>query len=320
MFKSKRVLIILNVVLFILLCGAGTFAWFVQILSNDMTTPVVTAEAGGILEISTDDTNFTNEIDLSDETLKADDGTSYYQRHFSKLMMTDITGDGVTFIKPSVNKSENPPVVITTENATNAVANSDYISIPLFLRSTEDTVVYLSPQSDLLTTDAIKEGFSILKPTTYGNRDFSRDCIVGAARVSVIDASTTSGEQKFIWIPHPELYLDTTDGFVMKYDRTAELGDENHLPNYHTYSEKSYVHSYYRSNSSGGGVTLVNEFPANQTVTKITDKEAQVITLEAGVSKKILVNVWIEGTDAETRRALEGGSFKLDLRFIASEN
>lgn len=308
----------------ILLCVLGfsiivtVFAWFSNKDTATASQVNITVTAGDNLEISLDqgaDKTYHNKLDLND-----------YLGLVKDLQMLDLTSDGKTFIRPALDQVDGLAVINMDREWITPEAGKEYISFDLFLRSNKAFDVYLEKGSSVVPTvgynnlvwpdaDNKFEMSRNYNGSSYG--DFSKDCIIGAARVSFLDAYNTETQDydltRFVWIPNPQIYLDSDTWTV-----NTNVADN-------TYG--TFIHRYYDT-----GKTLFT-CPEEKTVTSLSaqtgnkpsTEKTQLTTLEQGTDddgyyySRVKVNVWIDGNDTEARRALDGGMFNINLKVIGFE-
>ena len=244
------------------------------------------------------------------------------------LSLTEITSDGKTFYRPSLRQTDGiaSPVISDSEGNlvtwNEAVQQVHYLSFDLYVRSKASQTVRLESSSTFVPHSTYLTGPPATNKSTYG--DYSRDCIVGAARFSVVDKSNA---RKLLWIPHPELKLETTD---------AEGGGHTFTMLTGLTSGDSFSHQYYGVNSSkqpNRTPTVVNESDDPTTgVTASTKNSSGDYVLGKDVvltnldDKKtdnyyygcVTCNMWIEGEDPEAKLALVGGEFTMRLNFTGT--
>ena len=135
--------------------------------------------------------------------------------------------------------------------------------------------------------------------------EFSKDCIVGATRFSVL----SSGENKdeiLVWLPRPDIQFDSN---------TVNVG---------SVSDESQKHYYYKYDSDTQKYTKTEK---DVTVsTKGTNdssyhlpSDVEILRLSGNAENgyytdHVVCNMWIDGEDAEARLALVGGKFTIDLK------
>lgn len=165
--------------------------------------------------------------------------------------------------------------------------------------------------------------------------------------VSTKNGTTVNDSCKFLWVPRPDLYLNvhqdpdnTTD-----WTLTPNVSDESGGTNYDK-SAFTYKHDYYEikdENNPESGVHLVEDYedafisdfsqqfsvhqncsvPTLGVTCGLTEdfKDTNDIDYEPQKQEddyyyyRFNLNVWIEGTDSEARRAMDTGKFSLFLEF-----
>ncbi len=276
----------------------------------------------------------------------------------------DVTGDGATLIRPAMNYG-NWSVNQSSSNYSIAEANVQYISFDLIFRAASRCTVFLDADSYAKGACETTPGDGGLlnnvtssNTSTYGS--FSRDAIVGAARMAFIDFADLSGTQDadyilntnrtdllstpaLLWIPRPDIYLNnnngqdtTTTGWTLSTgvadNTTFNLVSEG----YTNSSYSTYKHYYYDIfNNTNKNVVEYTDAIASSIVSGsgvIFNDQANLTTLSyyndanddnlpdplSGESDgyyygKVRVRIWLEGYDAEARRALAGGNFSFKL-------
>lgn len=136
-----------------------------------------------------------------------------------RTMSSDVTSDGLYFIKPSTTQSNGERTVVLNAPWSKAVANEEYVSIPFYVRS-ENPNIFVSGNSKLEATLRDEKGKLVNESDVKG---ISRNAIVGAMRISIVDITKSlySDEETFrdfkpdttdlklTWIPRPDLLLNT---------------------------------------------------------------------------------------------------------------
>lgn len=302
---AKNLIILLTLV--IILC-VGMWAWFTSATDPIADGVSVVCEAPDGIDIAV----------VSPETVDPPADDSELWQHtvtlspenypfVNDLFMTEITGDGKTFAKPALTQVGNTAVVDTSTEWSDATANSDYLSFKLFVRSKSKLYIQLdknsviTPLSTTLAWDSGTTAAASLNPSAYG--PFSRDCIVGAARFSVLD---NNNNRKLLWIPAPQLSL-ATDYSLLTTDKSS--GD-------------TYSHSYYDSTKTRATITdVVTNADAPKTNFDYSMGSVQdIVYLENSPANSkyyinyAICNLWIEGEDNEARLATVGGNFSVTLK------
>jgi hypothetical protein len=242
-----------------------------------------------------------------------------YADLFKTLYMTEVTSDGISFIKPPL-KQENGKAVPDLDadwDDITATANTDYLSFDLYVRSKTQNSVSLSD------TSYIKPVSTNLLDTSSGNNlstsgSFSRDSVIGAVRFSMVN---TNNSRELLWIPAPNIHLNQVNGvYTVDTNITAESSD------LHTYTHYYYTEDGTKSqlNSSKSSPTQGKDVTVNTDGSYTLGQDVQVISL----TKKsgdyyvdhVTCNLWIEGEDDEARLALVNGRFTVSLDLKIKNN
>lgn len=306
-------LLLVTAVLFVF----AVWAWFVS-----ESTP---AEASGInitmttannLQISLDDgTHFRSSIDLMSESDQ--EFISIDNVILNRLDMKDLTSDGKTFFRPVFNDDENANRIPDVSQNWDEVTGDGtvYISEKIVFRTAIASDIYISENTNI-TTSAESAGLLLTNtaPVNIGNMSdfgyFSKDCIVGALRIS---ATTSSGELCYVSIPRADVELTkttSTDG--TKY--TVNTGD--------SVSVNAKAHNYYATSGATGNTEVLYTLTESDKVidfSEISSSPIATTTLQENgfYEATATVNIWLEGCDSETTRALSGGQYTIYLDFAA---
>ena len=236
-----------------------------------------------------------------------------------KLQLTEITGDGTYFSKPSLIQSGGQAHVNPDGEWSKPTENLHYLSFDLYIRAKSQYNISIGKKSTIkpdapqLTT---QDGTDIKNKSKYGN--FSRDSVVGAVRFSVVDYKQDPPSKKLLWLPAPNILL--------KQD-TDEYTLSDNMP-----SGESYSHVYYDtkkaqqtiSDSITDSAFVVNkdgfgdgkftyELGKNQTIARLEKPSGTGQEDDQFFSAMVTCNMWIEGEDAEARLALVNGKFNVNL-------
>lgn len=238
-----------------------------------------------------------------------------------KLQLTEITGDGTYFSKPSLIQSGGQAHVNLDGEWSKPTENLHYLSFDLYIRAKSQYNISIGKKSTIkpdapqLTT---QDGTAVkYNKSKYGN--FSRDSVVGAVRFSVVDYKKDPPSKKLLWLPAPNILLkQTTDEYTLS---------DNML------SGESYSHVYYDTNrvqhtvsstdDDNAFVVNNNGFDVGEKFTYELGEDKTIARLEkpSGThqendqfySAMVTCNMWIEGEDAEARLALVNGKFNVNL-------
>ena len=290
----------------------AVFAWFSANMGDAIADGLnISIETGDNLQISLNNgTNFVSGIDLM-----SDDDQQYISdtnRIKGVLSMEDVTSDGKTFYRPVFEQlSGNIRTPNTSENWVNASKNRAYISQTIVFRTTSPANIYMSSGTQIITS-CEDDGKSLVSDTAsdIGNisdaGNFSKDCIVGALRISAVH----NDELRFVCIPRTDVEFVDDDGtYSVNYGYDV--------------TEAAFVHSYYSTNyqteqapvDAEDVIYSFNDSSKTYIATTVETTEEDNEYYEATAT----INIWLEGCDAEARRALSGGQFKINLDFTAIE-
>ena len=159
------------------------------------------------------------------------------------------------------------------------VASEQVFMEELYLRSSSAMTVSLNFDS-FIQANAV--------PSMNGTID--RNLIVGAVRIAIFD---TNNNLLLVWAPNANIKL-VDDGDIVITD---DITNVNSAPVTQTYTVLSNI-----------GSTLGTSVSDNQVLISLTE----------GLSQKITVVAWIEGTDNECHNVLSGGLFDVSLSFAGS--
>lgn len=221
----------------------------------------------------------------------------------------EITSDGTDFYKPKLTQ-ENGKAKPDTNSVWDVADKDSYLSIDVYMKTGEDHVVYLNSETEISPISTTLTGEQSGNKSDDGN--FSKDCIVGAVRLSTVNS--TDSNLKNLWIPAPQIH----------YDGDKKVVTLNNI------SGDTFKHKYWNVTKNSDGKTGVpqgttpveynkgvitntnNDFKlgkncmfANLTKKKTTDEYATGMTT---------VNIWVDGEDDEARFAMVGGKFKATIK------
>ena len=229
--------------------------------------------------------------------------------------MTEITGDGTYFSKPSLIQSGGQAHVNPDGEWSEPAANEHYLSFDLYIRSKSQYNISIGKKSTIkpdapqLTT---QDGTGIKNKSKYGN--FSRDSVVGAVRFSVVDYKSAPPSKKLLWLPAPNILLkQTTDEYTLSDDMPSGESyshvyyDTNRVQ--HTVSSTDVDKAFVVNNDGFDGGKFTYELGQNQNIAQLNKSSEN----DQFYSAMVTCNMWIEGEDAEARLALVNGKFKVNL-------
>ena len=300
---AKNLIVLLTVAL----AGfTGMWAWFADKVDVKTSGLSVKCEAPEGLEIAVVEHNADAPAPSEDATSVVLDESGF----FAKLMLTEVTSDGINFFRPTLTQQNGIASPSPNGEWSEAAYGQSYICFDLYMRSRSKKNIYLdkdttvNPIANELTWQS-GDG-SGNNPSTYGN--FSKDAIVGSARVSVLSGDGKN-TRNLLWIPRPDIWLNQNGN---EYSVITGL-TQNESP-------KSYIHNYWNEDKE---LSKVDEVVTSTTENKKTSlgqniKIADFTTTDTQLSDgyyytHIVFNAWIEGEDDEARLALSGGQFAINL-------
>lgn len=220
----------------------------------------------------------------------------------------EITSDGTDFYKPKLTQ-ENGKAKPDTSGVWDVADKDSYLSIDVYMKTGEDHVVYLNSETEISPISTTLTGEQSGNKSDDGN--FSKDCIVGAVRLSTVNS--TDSTIKNLWIPAPQIHYDSDkkevtlnntsgDTFNHKYWKVAKNSDgKTGMPQGTTPVEYEGV----ITNTNNDFKLGENCKFANLTKKQPSDKYATGMTT---------VNIWVDGEDDEARFAMVGGKFKATIK------
>lgn len=232
-----------------------------------------------------------------------------------KLQLTEITGDGTYFSKPSLIQSGGQAHVNPDGEWSKPTENLHYLSFDLYIRAKSQYNISIGKKSTIkpdapqLTT---QDGTDIKNKSKYGN--FSRDSVVGAVRFSVVDYKQDPPSKKLLWLPAPNILLEqTNDEYTLSDNKTS--GDSyshvyyNSNKERNTFSSTADDSAFVVNNSGFVGGKFTYELGKNQNIARLKKSSEN----DQFYSAMVTCNMWIEGEDAEARLALVNGKFNVNL-------
>ena len=321
--KSKLIIIV-NLFLICTLMTVTVYSWFAANTDNRVDAYEIQVDSKNALELSFDKETWSGSLDLRDYEI---DNKSV----FDTLKLVEITGDGNSFRIPPLNQKDEYAEVNKSGQWNDVVVpNQDYLDFTVYMRSKEPLNVYLSSDSAATPLNSPDlTGVNCGNPSSYGKdkNAFSRDCIVGALRVSFLNSA---GDRK-IWITNPNFHLNNIQGsskYSMDTEATAgkySTGVEN-KDGSPFYWNDPFTHYYYNASHTVTGTQTNVITQLDDTVNTVpTGANTRVAVLNGTADAngyytgEVTFRIWIEGCDTEARRALVDGSFSLSLVFDAFE-
>ncbi len=297
----------------VILLTVAVWAWFAANQNADADGLNVTMASSKNLEISLDGgSTYHYGLDLLSDSDQEFIGES--NKIKDKLNMLDITSDGKTFLRPVFTQTDNNRMPDVNQTWSPANKNSAYISQTVHFKTSFPAEIYMGAGTTITTYCEKNEldlvGINAGNKSTYG--DFSTDCIVGALRISAVD---NKGNLCFTMIPRSdiELIVDNDEYSVVTGDNVSENAKK------HTYFASDYLTKQDTTTNDNPllAFTATSDSKPSASTTKLTET---VYNTEKDYYEGVAtVNVWLEGCDPETRRALSGGKYNIVLDFVAFE-
>lgn len=229
------------------------------------------------------------------------------QEFIRNIVLTELTSDGVSFYKPMLTQSNGIAKPDVNAEWEVAVPNENYLSFDLYFRSKTSYNISITPNSKFTPVSTILTGADSGNKSDYG--DFSKDCIVGAARFSVVN----DDDRKLLWIPRPDLMFSTADGVSTL---TENVGPAD-------FDGVTYKHSYYEVFDNQKRLAemdskFVSASVKNSDGEYVLPQKTDIALMsklgdDGYYTKSVVCNMWIEGEDTEARLALVKGQFKISL-------
>lgn len=221
----------------------------------------------------------------------------------------EITSNGTDFYKPKLTQ-ENGKAKPDTSSEWDVADKDSYLSIDVYMKTGDEHMVYLNSGTEISPNSTTLTGENSGNKSDDGN--FSKDCIVGAVRLSTVNS--TDSNLKNLWIPAPQIHYNSDkkevtlnnasgDTFKHKYWKVTKDSDgKTGKPQGTTPVEYEGV----VITNTNNNFKLGNNYKfANLTKKDSNDKYATGMTT---------VNIWVDGEDDEARFAMVGGKFKATIK------
>lgn len=301
-------LIVMAVLIIIAL--TGVISWFTNKTEATADGINVTCEAPKGLKIAVVQ-HGEPAPDVNDETKWSEGEITLTKEDYPFLKeqsIIEITSDGTDFYKPKLTQ-ENGKAKPDTSSEWDVADKDSYLSIDVYMKTGEDHAVYLNSGTEISPNSTTLTGENSGNKSDDG--DFSKDCIVGAVRLSTVNSADS--KLKNLWIPAPQIHYDS-DNKKVTLDNTS--GD-------------TFKHKYWKvtKNSDGkigmpqgttpveyeGVITNTNnnfKLGKNYNFAKLTKNQSS----DKYATGMTTVNIWVDGEDDEARFAMVGGKFKATIK------
>lgn len=301
-------LIVMAVLIIIAL--TGVISWFTNKTEATADGINVTCEAPKGLKIAV--------VRHGDPAPKVDDETKWSEGEITltkedypflkKQSIIEITSDGTDFYKPKLTQ-ENGKAKPDTSSVWDVADKDSYLSIDVYMKTGDDHMVYLNSGTEISPISTTLTGEQSGNKSDDG--DFSKDCIVGAVRLSTVNSADS--KLKNLWIPAPQIHYDSDK-------KEVTLGNT---------SGDTFKHKYWKVTKNSDGKTgkptgtapveykdvitnTNNDFKLgkNYDFAMLTKKQPS----DKYASGMTTVNIWVDGEDDEARFAMVGGKFKATIK------
>lgn len=337
--KYAKFGIVLYVVI-LALAAVVSFSWFIinREVSLESTNELVVT-AGNNLEISNDGETWGSKV-----TIGLDDINFSYP---------DISGDGLKFYYPKSLTHEDQ-VFENDPGTLKEITSEDegyYLEFELYFRTTANIGVFLEDDSYVKGADLLNYNVGV-----YKDFQIPVDGIAGAARVAFLTEDADQNlNVKSVWVPADKYqfsFEETGIGteIVPVFKESGEREDSFKYVSIDTEANKI-IHNEYTINDylekkmifgnqglakkasvieveakDENGDTILDEngeiVYKYQDVPAMINNSPELLTFNSKdgfVKQKLVVRIWIEGTDREAHFAFNGGTMKYKLNFIGIE-
>lgn len=312
--RDTKSLVMKNLIVMAVLIAialTGVISWFTNKTEATADGINVTCEAPKGLKIAVvqhgDPAPSDDEYTDEDITLTKED-----YPFLKEQSIIEITSDGTDFYKPKLTQ-ENGKAKPDTSSKWDVADKDSYLSIDVYMKTGDEHMVYLNSGTEISPNSTTLTGENSGNKSDDGN--FSKDCIVGAVRLSTVSTvnSTDDSTIKNLWIPAPQIHYDSDKKEVTLNNTPDTPGD-------------TFKHKYWEVNGETGmpqgkdpveykkGVitNTKNDFKLGKNcefakLTKKTDSDKYATGMTT-------VNIWVEGEDDEARLAMVGGKFKAVIK------
>lgn len=299
--NKSKLLILIAILSLVFTLTTVTYSWFLVSTGVDIDVdPYLTVEA-------------------KDELLISLDGGSTYNGSYTTNIafgsVLDVSGNGLNLYNPTDFSGANQDVPTAFESATAMTLSSPlndghYLELSVIFRSKNQLSILLGSESTVLPAELNAE--TLERKSTYGN--YTCDYIAGATRVAFLNGDKSS--LNMLWIPNDtyELYNEAGASASFRANGTREA----------SYKYYSLVNNAYVLNTYPASDIYTRKLVPGSTNTTVTSQGlcSNLVTLTKANEEDefytgtVVVRIWIEGTDRESRIALSGGKVSIHLVFV----
>ena len=327
--KKYRLLILL-----LLMFGTGvmlatsTYAWFTSNKTVSVNTLNVSIDAKNGIQISTDGTNWKSIVKTADIT----GARATYAASVNQLpeILEPVSTGGVVnangklemyygTIETSTSPTNNGEYILTAvpdvEHDNNDPdtpgTNGKFIAFDLFFKVSQDTPIYLTPNSGV-KTDGVDSGIKNASRFAFIDLGTTAD---GSA-LATIQALNTSGASSPTYIWEPNYSSHTAAGIANANDvykiTTTDGGARVPYSGVISTIASSDDILLGKATATENGTKFKDVTITYQTKTGFTHY-VPIFSLRAGITK-IRIYMWVEGQDVDCENNASGGSIDFDLQ------
>ena len=323
--KKKRKSLILLLLLTIIMFGTSTYAWFTAnevVTINDINVNVAASDG---IQISTDGLNWKSVITNADITKGYPASGSEVDNSGSKNQLPstvtavstngaiDTTGDTkgqVPMYIATITNDTNSNYVLTA--ARDAETGKDYIAFDIFLRVNKIQTVYLTPDSQVTTSDTVDRGLKNAARIGFAKK--------GEAVVeSTVDALRTLNNPSgtaIIWEPNSEAHTTAVVNSVApNYGVTLGTPKTTYFGVNQAFDTPVNLKTIVKD----GHDTYTTQMSTVVATTSDVTTKTQFLSLNPGITK-YRVYMWVEGQDIDCENNATGSNITYKLQLTTKGN
>ncbi len=305
-----------------------TYAWFTANQTVRLDTITVNVEAQNGIQISADGTNWRAVVTAAD--LQAASTTTYMSARnqiptsmepVSTVGNINANGEMEMFYGTVGTNVGGDYILTATEETDTNGTTGRYVAFDLFFRVDADTIVYLTPNSGVTTTDIVdtgikngsRIGFVVLGNTPVGS---SLPTIQG------LNGGVTS--PKYIWEPNYDVHTAAGVAHALNtYGHTTTQTGGTIVPYTGVKAEITTANNVLvqQPSPTASATTYSTYFdvvtPTHSSIEGFATP-FQLFTFTRGITK-VRIYMWIEGQDVDTENDASGGTISFDLQITTVE-
>lgn len=321
--NKRRIITLLLMMLFtIVLLSSSTYAWFTANKVVTVSPIQVNVAAEGGIQVSADGTNWRAVIGISDLIAAENEGINLVYdenvnqiptvlKPVSTVKTVDSTGKMEMYLGTVTSNVGGDYILSTVQETEVRGENGNFVAFDLFIKSDVNTNLYLTPNSQITTSDAINTGIKNAARVAFvilGNTP------IGSAVETIQDLNAGVTAPVYLWEPNYDVHTaqavsnaydtygittTTTGGSALAYSGVAtEILEADDLELGLAVGTTSYV------TAITPNYTTIESFATSQ----------QVFSLTAGITK-VRFYMWLEGQDVDCENHASGGSATFNVQF-----